>query len=267
MTTPSLFRELHVRGRPFVIPNPWDIGSAKICAALGAKALATTSAGLAYTLGRKDGQVTRDEALEHCQALVSAIDLPVSADLEKGWGDSPESVAETIRDAADAGLSGCSIEDNSQNPDAPIYDFGLAVERIQAAVEARKSLQYDFVLTARAENLLVGIDDLDDTIRRLQAFEEAGADVLYAPALRDIDMVKAVSSSVSLPINVLAGSPAQTFTINDLAEAQVARVSVGSALARVAFGATISSARRLIGDSDFTALHAGIPFAEIQDFF
>lgn len=267
MPDPSLFRALHVPGEPFVIPNPWDIGTARICERLGARALATTSAGLAFSLGRRDGQLRRDDVLDHCLAMTAATGLPISADLEKGWGDSPDSVADTIRDAAAAGLAGCSIEDNTGDPAAPIYDFGLAVARIEAAVEAARALDTDFVLTARAENLLVGIDDLDDTIRRLQAFEAAGADVLYAPALRDIDMVRAVTSSVNQPVNVLAGSPAQSFTLADLASAGVARVSVGSALARVALGATVAATRGLMEDGEFTSLHDAIPFAEIEDFF
>lgn len=175
------FRALHERPGAFIIPNPWDVGTARILASLGFEALATTSAGLAHSLGVRDGMVSREEALTHCRVIVEASDLPVSADLEKGFGDTPEDVADTIRDAAATGLAGCSIEDHTNRRDAPIFEFNLAVERIQAASAAKRELPHDFVLTARCENFLWGRPDLDDTIKRLQAFESAGADVLYAP--------------------------------------------------------------------------------------
>lgn len=199
------FRALHDREGCFVIPNPWDVGSARLLASLGFEALATTSAGYAFSLGIRDGAPTIEQALAHCRQLVAATDLPVSADLENGFADSPEGVAETVRLARETGLAGCSIEDYTNRRDDPIYDFGLAVERVEAAVEATRSGDDDFLLTARAENFLCGREDLDDTIRRLQAFEAAGADVLYAPGLQDIDSVRAVTSAVAKPVNVVMG--------------------------------------------------------------
>jgi 2-methylisocitrate lyase-like PEP mutase family enzyme len=187
------FKALHARDGAFIIPNPWDVGSARLLAALGFEALATTSSGFAQTLGRLDGMVTLEEKLAHCQALCAATTLPVSADLENGFAHDPEQVAETILRAGEAGLVGGSIEDYSGDDSQPIYDFTLAVERVQAAVEAAKSLNFPFTLTARAENLLRGRDDLDDTIRRLQAFEAAGADVLYAPGLKTLAEVRTVT--------------------------------------------------------------------------
>src|SRR5438477_2768076 len=198
------FRALHARPGAFVIPNPWDVGSARILASLGFEALATTSSGFANALGRVDGQVTRDEVLQHCRELTVATELPVSADLERGFGDEPEVVAETIRLAGASGLAGGSIEDYSGDPARPIYELTLAVERVQAAAEAARRLDAGFVLTARAENLLRGVRDLDDTIRRLQAYERAGADVLFAPGLSTLDDVRLVTSSVGRPVNVLA---------------------------------------------------------------
>ncbi|HEY0384757.1 MAG TPA: isocitrate lyase/phosphoenolpyruvate mutase family protein, partial [Pyrinomonadaceae bacterium] len=198
------FRALHERAGAFVIPNPWDIGSARLLAGLGYEALATTSAGFAYSLGRLDGQVTLGELMKHCRSLCAATDLPVSADLENCFADEPEKAAETILLGAQAGLVGGSIEDYTGNPAKPIYDFELAVERVHAAAEAAHMLAFPFTLTARAENLLHGRPDLDDTIRRLQAFEKAGADVLYAPALTTLDEVRLVTSEVSKPVNVLA---------------------------------------------------------------
>jgi 2-methylisocitrate lyase-like PEP mutase family enzyme len=200
------FRSLHEGPGAFVIPNPWDVGTAKLLASMGFKALATTSAGYAFSRGLADGAVGFEEMIAHCRELVSATDLPVSADLENGKGDSPESAAETIFAAERVGLAGCSIEDFSGAPASPIYDFALAVERVAAAAEAARSLKRDFVFTARAENHLRGVDDLDDTIRRLQAFEKAGADVLYAPGIGDIETVRTICSSVSRPVNVLAHS-------------------------------------------------------------
>ena len=189
MNSGVTFRALHEQASAFIIPNPWDVGTASILAALGFRALATTSAGMAFSLGVPDGYVSREAVLAHCRTIVSATDLPVSADLEKGFGDSPESVAETIRDAAETGLAGCSIEDYTGDDANPIFAFDLAVERISAAVEASRALPHDFVLTARGENLIRGRNDLDDTIKRLQAFEAAGADVLYAPGLRDLESI------------------------------------------------------------------------------
>jgi 2-methylisocitrate lyase-like PEP mutase family enzyme len=235
------FKALHARAGAFVIPNPWDLGSARLLASLGFEALATTSAGLANAWGRLDGQVTRGELLDHCRALCAVTDLPVSADLENGFGDDPVTVAETIRLGADAGLAGGSIEDCSGTPSRTVYDFEYAVERVHAAAEAARGLAVPFTLTARAENLLRGRNDLDDTVRRLQAFEAAGADVLYAPGLTTLHQVRLVTSAVRAPVNVLAPM-IKDVTVAQLAEAGVKRISVGGALARAAMTAVIAAA-------------------------
>ena len=232
------FKALHEREGAFIIPNPWDAGSARLLAGLGFEALATTSAGFANSLGRLDGQVVLSEVLGHCRDLCAATELPVSADLENCFADDPERAAETIRLAAQAGLVGGSIEDYSGDPANPIYDFGLAVERVQAAAEAAHSFDFPFILTARAENLLHGRQDLDDTIRRLQAFEAAGADVLYAPALTTLDEVRAVTGALQRPLNVL-GPMLKGVTLAQLAEAGAKRISTGSALARAALTALL----------------------------
>src|SRR5918998_1380257 len=212
------FKALHEREGAFVIPNPWDAGSARLLAGLGFEALATTSAGFAHSLGRLDGQVTRDEAVEHCRALCAAVSLPVSADLENCFAHDPKEAAATILAGAEAGLVGGSIEDYTGDPSNPIYDFNLAVERVHAAAEAARSLDFPFTLTARAENLLRGRQDFDDTIRRLQAYEAAGADVLYAPALKTLDEVRLVTGALSKPVNVLAPM-VKGATLAELAEA------------------------------------------------
>ncbi|PYS79311.1 MAG: 2-methylisocitrate lyase [Acidobacteria bacterium] len=232
------FKALHEREGAFVIPNPWDVGSARLLAGLGFEALATTSAGFANSLGRLDGQVTRDEVLEHCRGLSAATDLPVSADLENCFADDPAEAAATITLAAQAGLVGGSIEDYSGDPSKPIYDFGLAVERVHAAAEAARLLDFPFTLTARAENLLHGRHDLDDTIRRLQAFEAAGADVLYAPGLTTLDEVRSVTGALSKPLNVLAPL-LKGVTVSQLADAGAKRISTGGALARAAITALL----------------------------
>ena len=238
------FRALHERdGTALLLANAWDAGSAKLLASLGFEALATTSSGHAATLGRLDGQVTRDEALAHAADIVAATDLPVSADLENGYADDAAGVAETVRLAIEAGLAGCSIEDATGDPGAPIYDLATARERVAGAVEAAHSGPAGLVLTARAENFLHGRPDLDDTIARLQAYEEAGADVLYAPGLRDIDDIRRLVSAVSRPVNVLTWPEAPSVT--KLAAAGVARVSVGGMFAFVALGAVADAAREL----------------------
>lgn len=267
MQDTTSFRALHRGPGAFIIPNPWDTGSARILAAMGFPALATTSAGMAFALGIPEGSATRDQILDHCRQIVSATPLAVSADLEKGFGDSPDSVAETIRASASTGLAGGSIEDHTGDPNRPIYDFPLAVERIAAAVEAARSLPGDFVLTARCENLLWGRDDLDDTIRRLQAFEAAGADVLYAPGLYDLETIRTVCSSVSKPVNVVMGMPGTTFGLAELAAAGVKRVSVGSALARRAYGVFIDAAREMRTDGTFRFSETAMGFAEIETHF
>jgi len=241
------FRALHETDAAFVIPNPWDAGAARILESLGFKALATTSSGFATSIGKTDGATTLEEAMTHCRTLVDAVDIPVSADLEKGYGDAPEDAARTVRAAADAGLAGCSIEDYSGEA---IYDFGHAVERAEAAVEAARGLGRDFVLTVRAEQLIRGSDDLDGAIKRLQAFEAAGADVLYAPGLKDIGMVKAVTGALSKPVNVLIGQTTD-MTVDQLSAAGVKRISVGGALAWAAYGEMIAVARRMLEDGRF----------------
>jgi 2-methylisocitrate lyase-like PEP mutase family enzyme len=263
----AAFRALHQQNRAFIIPNPWDIGTARILAAMGFQALATTSAGMAFSLGLPEGRVSRDDTLSHCRSIVAATALPVSADLEKGFGDSPESAAETIAAAAEIGLAGCSIEDHTGRPDDPIFAFALAVERIAAAAEACRRLPHDFVLTARCENLLWGRRDLGDTIKRLQAFEQAGADVLYAPGLHDLETIRTVCGAVTKPVNVVMGMPGATFGVAELAAAGVTRISVGSALARVAFGAFVKAAREMADQGSFHFSKDAIGFAELDGFF
>lgn len=261
------FRALHEQAGAFIIPNPWDAGTARILAAIGFEALATTSAGLAFSLGVPEGAVSREQALAHCREIVAATDLPVSADLEKGFGDSPESVADTIRDAAETGLAGCSIEDHTNRRDDPIFEYGLAVERIEAAAAAARNLPRDFILTARCENFLWGRPDLSDTIKRLQAFEAAGADVLYAPGLYDLDTIRTVCRSVTKPVNVVMGMPGSTFGVKDLAQAGVRRISVGSALCRAAFGAFIRAAKEMKAAGTFTFSGQAVGFSELEGYF
>jgi 2-methylisocitrate lyase-like PEP mutase family enzyme len=244
------FRALHEREGAFVIPNPWDVGSARLLAGMGFEALATTSAGFANSLGRLDGQMSRDEVLEHCRVLATATALPVSADLENCFADDPSEVGETIRLGAQAGIVGGSIEDYSGEPSKRIYDFALAVERVHAAAEAAHSLDFPFTLTARAENLIRGRDDLDDTIRRLRAFEAAGADVLYAPGLTTLDEVRVVASALTKPINVLAPL-LKGVTVAQLAEAGVRRISLGGALARAAVTALLRACAEMRGEGSF----------------
>jgi 2-methylisocitrate lyase-like PEP mutase family enzyme len=263
----AAFRVLHERPGTFIIPNPWDVGTARILAAMGFQALATTSAGLAFSLGVRDGQVPQETILGHCRTIVAATPLPVSADLEKGFGDSPESVAETIRAAAEAGLAGCSIEDHTGRRDHPIYDMGLAVERIEAAAQACRALRSDFVLTARCENYLWGRPDLDDTLGRLQAFAAAGADVVYAPGLPDLASIRTLCKSVEKPVNVVVGMKGARFSLAELAGARVKRISVGSALARLAFGSFVKAAREMMADGTFGFTADAIGFAEIENFF
>jgi 2-methylisocitrate lyase-like PEP mutase family enzyme len=235
------FLALHRGAGPLLMPNPWDAGSAKVLFSLGFAALATTSGGFAGTLGRLDGTVTRDETIAHAAAIVAAVDVPVSADLENCFADNPEGVGITLRLAYNAGLAGCSIEDFSRRSEDPIYELGLARERVAAAAEVAHEGDAHLVLTARAENYLHGRPDLAGTITRLQAYQEAGADVLYAPGLTSLDDIRQVVASVDRPVNVLAlpGAP----TVPELADAGVARISVGSALARVALGAVVRASR------------------------
>src|SRR5213596_3444109 len=237
------FRALHARPGAFIIPNPWDAGTAKLLAALGFEALATTSLGLANTLG--SATISLDAIIENCRVIAEATDLPVNADLENCGADDPKTAAKAIARAAEAGCVGGSIEDSTGNPRAPIYDFQLAVERVQAAVEAARALPFPFTLTARAENYLHGRPDLDDTIRRLQAFEEAGADVLYAPGLRSKDDIATVVKSVQRPVNVLMGLQGVVLSLAELSEIGARRISVGSALYRTAMGAFLKAANEM----------------------
>ncbi|MCG6114323.1 MAG: isocitrate lyase/phosphoenolpyruvate mutase family protein [Mesorhizobium sp.] len=264
MNSTNSFRALHERSEAFVIPNPWDVGTARLLASMGFEALATTSAGYAFSRGLPDGGVAFEDMIAHCRELVNATHLPVSADLENGKGDSPESAAETVFAAAKVGLAGCSIEDFSDDPARPIYDFDLAVERVAAAVDAARSLDRDFVFTARAENLLRGVNDLDDTIRRLQAFEKAGADVLYAPGIRDIETVRTICASVSKPVNVLAQPH---FTLAELSDAGVRRVSLGSKLTTAIFGALRTAALEIREKGTFGFGAGEMPFGELQSLF
>jgi 2-methylisocitrate lyase-like PEP mutase family enzyme len=239
----DIFRALHRKGDPLLLPNPWDAGSARILASLGFAALATTSSGFAATLGRPDGRVSREESLGSAALIVAATDLPVSADLENGFADQPAEVAQTVAGAIEAGLAGCSIEDFSGGTEAPIYDHGLAADRIAAAAQVAHEGPVRLVLTARAENYLRGNPDLTDTIARLQRYQQAGADVLYAPGLTRPDDIRALVSSVDLPVNVLAlaGGP----NVAELADLGVARISVGGAFAWVAIDALATAAREL----------------------
>ncbi len=259
-----IFRDLHHGREAFIIPNPWDIGTAKLLASLGFKALATTSAGFAFSRGLPDGGVGFEQMIQHCREISAATGLPVSADLEKGKGDSAESAAETIFAAEAAGLAGCSIEDHTGDPKNPIYDFAQAVERVAAAVEAARALKRDFVFTARAENFLWNRPDLDDTIRRLQAFEQAGADVLYAPGLTEIEQVKTVCASVRRPVNVLV---VPNFTAAALSAAGAKRISLGSKLTTFAFGMLETASREMLRYGTFGLTRAGMPIARAQALF
>ena len=259
------FQALHQAPGAFVIPNPWDVGSARLLAGMGFEALATTSAGYAFTLGLCDNEVGRDPMLEHVAELVAATGLPVSADLENGFGDEPEEVAETIRRAAAAGLVGGSIEDATGNPDQPIYPRELAVERVRAAAEVVRSLPYPFMLTARAENFLVGRKDLADTIARLQAYQDAGANVLYAPGLTTREEIKVVVGSVDLPVNVIMGLPGVRLGLDELSEIGVKRISVGSSFARAALGGFLRAAREVKERGTFTYGDEAIGYKEVSD--
>jgi 2-methylisocitrate lyase-like PEP mutase family enzyme len=263
------FRSLHERPGAFIIPNPWDGGTAKLLASLGFEALATTSLGLSNSLGRPDGAgvVSREEVLDNCRLIAAATELPVNADLENGYAHEPRAAAEMIRLASEAGIVGGSIEDATGDPRKPIYDFALAVERVQAAVEVARSLPVPFVLTARAENLLHGRLDLDDTIRRLQAFEQVGADVLYAPGLRDIPTIRTVVRAVGKPLNVVMSAADPAITQAQLAEAGVKRISVGGALSRLALAAFLQGAREMRDAGGFTWVRDAVPTSELKAVF
>lgn len=250
--TIARFRALHERPGAFVIPNPWDIGSARMLADIGYEALATTSAGFAWSRGKADGGVSRDEMLAHCAEIVAATPLPVNADLENCFAHEPAGVAETIRLAGATGLAGASIEDATGDAAKPLYDFDLAVERVRAGVAANRALPVPMLITARAENFLNGRKDLADTIKRLQAFEAAGADVLYAPGLATLADIRAVTSAVKRPVNVLMGSWNPDLTLAELEAAGAKRISVGGGLARAAYGEFLRAARAIKDSGVFT---------------
>ncbi|HUD46730.1 MAG TPA: isocitrate lyase/phosphoenolpyruvate mutase family protein [Candidatus Baltobacteraceae bacterium] len=261
------FQELHRRPGAFLIPNPWDMGSARILAGLGFEALATSSAAAAGVLGRRDGQLSRDEALAHAREIVNATDLPVAADLEHGFGDSPAVAAETIRMAGSIGLVGGSIEDARAERDKPIYDLALATERIWAAIEAARALPSPFTLAARAENFVRGNPNLDDTIRRLVAYEKAGADVLFAPGLPDLASVRAVCAAVSKPVNFAVSGRGRSFSVAELADAGVKRISVAASFYRVAMTGLIEAAREARERGTFGFVDHAVTTPELNRFF
>lgn len=266
----EVFKALHSDPDIFVIPNPWDAGSAKMLESLGFKSLATTSAGLAYALGKPDGHasITRAETLQNAHSIVLATNLPVSADLENGYGDDPSVCAETILLAAKAGLSGGSIEDATGRADEPIYPFEQAVARVKAAAEAAKSLPYPFILTARAENLIYGRPDLKDTIKRLEAFADAGADVLFAPGLKTPEEIEQVVKAVApRPVNVIMGLSGSSCSLNMLKDIGVKRVSVGSSLVRAAYGAFFSAAEEIMQKGTFNYANSAKPYADMNKLF
>jgi len=259
------FRALHEAPGAFLIPNPWDVGSARLLAGLGFEALATSSAASAISLGTRDGGLTREQALAHSRSIVEAVDLPVSADLEKGFGDDPRTVAETVRLAADTGLVGCTIEDSTGDPKKPLYDFNLAVERIAAAAEAARALPFPFMLAARAHNLLFEGGQLEDTIARLQAFEKAGANVLFAPGLPDISSVRTVCSSISKPFNFMVGIKGKSFPVSELVSAGVKRISLATSLYRAAMTGLLQAAREAKDSGTFGFLDRSLTTPELQD--
>ncbi len=260
------FRALHQQPGTFVMPNPWDGGSARILAGLGFQALATSSGASAGVLGRRDGKVSREEALIQIRAIFAATDLPLSADLEKGFGDAPAVVSETIRLGAEAGLVGGSIEDATGDKARPLYDISLATERIAAAVEAARSLPFAFTLTARAENFLCGNPDLDDTIKRLQAYERAGADVLFAPGLPDLASVRAVCAAVSKPVNFMVGIKGRSFSVAELEAAGVKRISLATSLFRAAMTGLIDAAKEIRDRGTFEYLDRTLASRAVNDF-
>ena len=256
------FRALHDAPGVFLIPNPWDAGSARALSALGFQALATSSYASAGAYGRLDGELTREEALVEVAKIVRATPLPVSADLGRGFGDKTSDVAETIRRAADVGVVGASVEDATADSSAPLYDLTVATARVSAAVEAARALPFPFVVTARAENFVAGVPDLDDTIRRLRAYERAGADVLFAPGLPDLSAVRTVCSSLSKPVNFMAGTRGRSFTVAELARAGVKRISFGASLFRAAMTTLIEDAREALNHGTFNYAEGAMTSAE-----
>jgi 2-methylisocitrate lyase-like PEP mutase family enzyme len=260
-----IFRALHERDRAFIIPNPWDVGTARLLQSLGFEALATTSAGFAFSIGKPDGAVDRETMLAHAADLVAATDLPVSADLENGYGDDPADVAETIRLAASAGLAGCSIEDVAARRQQTPYELSLAAERVRAAADVAHSLAFPFMLTARAENYVIGLPDLRDTIARLQAFQQAGADVLFAPGLKSKEDIITVIQSVDRPVNVVMGLQGVQLSLAEVSAIGVKRISVGSALSRAALGAFLRAAREMQTHGTFTFADDAVKYADINE--
>lgn len=263
------FRALHQRAEAFIIPNPWDIGTARLLEATGFEALATTGAGYAFSMGQKDGTVGRENMMEYVRQIVSATDLPVSADLESGFGDDPEVVAETIRLGAGLGLVGASIEDvvHGHGRGERLYDHGFAVDRIRAATEEARKLPFTFTLTARCENYLIGNPDLDDTIKRLQAYQEAGADVLYAPGLSTLEDIKAIVSSVDRPVNVVVGLVGAPMSRKELSSVGVKRISLGSTLSRAALGEFLRAAAEMKEHGTFTFADAAVAYPKLNALF
>jgi 2-methylisocitrate lyase-like PEP mutase family enzyme len=261
------FRMLHQRDEAFIIPNPWDVGTARLLQSLGFEALATTSAGFAFSIGKPDGPVDRETMLAHAADLVAATDVPVSADLENGYGDDPANVADTVRLAASAGLAGCSIEDVAVGRQQPPYELALAAERVRAGAEVAHSLAFPFILTARAENYVVGRPDLHDTVARLQAFQEAGADVLFAPGLKTKEDIITVIRSVVRPVNVVMGLQGVQLSLAELSEIGVKRISVGSALSRAALGAFLRAAREMQTRGTFTFAEDAVNYADLNEMF
>lgn len=261
------FKALHQRATPFIIGNAWDAGSAHLLTMAGYEAIATTSAGFAFAHGKRDNAVGRDLILGNAAAIVSATDLAVSADLEDGFGATPQMCAETITIAAKAGLVGGSIEDSTYSDNTPLYDIGLAIARVEAAVEAARALPFDFMLTARAENFLVGRPDISDVILRLQAYQNAGADVLYAPGLTSLDDIRSVCSSVDRPVNVLAIPSFPALTLEALGQAGAQRISVGSVYARQAYGDLFEKSQEVLQSGQFTSFSANMPYAELLNKF
>ena len=260
----TAFREAHQRDSAFIIPSPWDIGTARVLAHLGFEALATTSSGYAFSVGRGDNTIGRDEMLTHAACIASATDLPVSADMEHGYGDDPDTVAQTVRLAAASGLVGCSIEDSKKRPGDPIYDIGLAAERIHAATEAAHSLPFPFTLTARAENFITGRPCLEDTIRRPQAYQDAGADVLYAPGLPTRADIVAVVRAVDRPVNTVMGLQGVRLSLAELSEIGVKRISVGGALARAAYSGFLRAAQEMREGGTFDFSEEAVSFRDMS---
>lgn len=251
----ELFRSLHQPGNPFVLPNAYDVGSAKMLAALGAQAIATTSAGYAFTIGKPDmGHVTRDEMMDHCEDMVRAVGVPVSADLENGYGHDPDSVAECVELAAEVGLVGCTFEDSTMDSGYPSYDFDVAVERMRAAVEAADALPFDFTVCARADGVMLGSYDVEEALRRLQAFEEIGAHAVYCPMPPSMEDLTTICASVSVPVNALCAGSFTKYSRADFAKAGVARISIGSALARVTHGVVSEIGTAMLAQGDFSGL-------------